>query len=344
MSALPLQKLESILEQMPFLIWIFSESVDLVFQSDLAVQYQGSLPKLKALARRAQLARTNKLQVKMRLQDMQSNERWMLISLHTLSDSSYGMLALDIQDQVENEEKAEEQKVAVENSARMATLGQLSAGIAHEINNPLAVMTSKAFQVKRSLLQKNFSSQSKEIQDLEKIEKTGFRIASIIKGLRTLARDSEKDQFESVLLSDIVADVLLMFEEKLRKSQIHLKLDFPPNLRILCRPSQICQILLNLLGNSVDALNSNSEKWIRLEGKREGRQALISVTDSGSGIPLELAERIMNPFFTTKSAGKGTGLGLSISRKLARDHGGDLVLNSNSQNTQFQLILPESGD
>jgi C4-dicarboxylate-specific signal transduction histidine kinase len=103
---------------------------------------------------------------------------------------------------------------------------------------------------------------------------------------------------------------------------------------------ELSQVLFNLLSNACDAIDKQEQPWIQIIGRREGDRFTLSVIDSGSGIPPTLAERIMEPFFTTKDLGKGTGLGLSISLSIAKRHGGDLRLDPASSHTKFDLQLP----
>ena len=107
-----------------------------------------------------------------------------------------------------------------------------------------------------------------------------------------------------------------------------------------CRAGEIVQVLLNLLNNAYDAISESSEKWIKVELKKEPKSIAIWVTDSGGGIPTEVQKKIMQPFFTTKEVGKGTGLGLSISRGIIESHHGQLILDTSSANTCFIIKLP----
>jgi signal transduction histidine kinase len=113
-------------------------------------------------------------------------------------------------------------------------------------------------------------------------------------------------------------------------------------LRVVGRAVQISQILLNLLGNAYDAVEAAERRHVRITVDADAAQVHIAVTDSGPGIPAELRERIMEPFFTTKDVGRGTGLGLSLSRGLAELHGGDLALDATSVETRFILTLPRA--
>jgi C4-dicarboxylate-specific signal transduction histidine kinase len=134
--------------------------------------------------------------------------------------------------------------------------------------------------------------------------------------LRSLSRDGEGDQFTETEVSTTYNDVHTILEEKLQQNGIQVETHFPEGLSLECRSVQIGQVLLNLLTNSMDAIKDNSEKWIRIEALDLGNFIEISVVDSGSGISEEVAQKLMTPFFTTKTAGHGTGLGLSISRRI----------------------------
>ncbi len=108
-----------------------------------------------------------------------------------------------------------------------------------------------------------------------------------------------------------------------------------------CRPAQVLQVLVNLLNNAFDAIQNNTEKWVRLGVEDAGDQLVISVTDSGKGIPSETAQQTLQAFFTTKPPGKGTGLGLSLSREIAESHHGSLTIDTKKPNTCFVLRLPK---
>lgn len=265
-------------------------------------------------------------------------ERWYLIVLHKISENECMIVSLDIHDRVVAEEKNLEQRAVVEASARMAAIGQVTAGIAHEINNPLAVIIGKT-----QLLKKRWQKLNQEqVEDeLKKIELTCFRISKIIKGLRSLSRDGENDQFSETEVSTIYSDVHTILEEKLQQNGIQVETHFPEGLGLECRSVQIGQVLLNLLTNAMDAIKDKNEKWIRVEAVDLGNFIEVSVIDSGSGIPEDVAQKIMTPFFTTKTAGHGTGLGLSISRRILKDHHGELVLDRQAKHTRFVLNLPK---
>lgn len=121
-----------------------------------------------------------------------------------------------------------------------------------------------------------------------------------------------------------------------------MKLDLKDieGLKIEGRPAQLSQVILNLISNAVDAIMHQPEKWVELKITLQNEMIIFSVTDSGNGIPKEVAEKIMQPFFTTKEIGKGTGLGLSISKGIVEDHQGKFYYDENCKNTRFCVEIP----
>ena len=229
-------------------------------------------------------------------------------------------------------------------SCKMASLGEMAAGVAHEINTPLAIIVGKASRVNRLLIE---LKQDSEIitKEVTIINDTAMRIARIVKGLHSFARSGENDPLLETKVSDVMLHTLNLCQERFKAKNVSLLVEEDPDLVLHCRETQIIQVLLNLLNNAFYAVQTLSDKWIRLEVRDAGTNSLqFSVTDSGHGIPVSTAEKIMQPFFTTKPVGTGTGLGLSISRGIAEDHGGKLFLDSSSPNTRFILDLPLKGN
>lgn len=223
-------------------------------------------------------------------------------------------------------------------SGKMAALGEMAAGIAHEINNPLTIITGNAAALKKSLALQNSPD---EQQRLDKILQTVQRIARIIKGMKTLARGEATDN-QVGRLDNIVEDALSVCRERFKSHGVDLKIEKIPSLEIQGQHSQLSQVLLNLLSNSFDAIvhSEDLDKWIRLEFQIKTNQLEIIVTDSGLGITEEVQKRLMQPFFTTKEVGVGLGLGLSLSRQIMNKHKGDLKYNPLCKNTQFIMTLP----
>lgn len=232
------------------------------------------------------------------------------------------------------------QSSAIATSERMAALGIMAGSIAHEINNPLAILSGKATVLKERILD---GENNPDIltADCDKIIAMATRIADIVRGLKTVSRDGTSDPFSPTPVSDIIRDVATLVSGKFKSARVELRLgDQAASVMIACRPVQISQVLVNLLSNSIDAVEAMDERWVKLEARSSEKSVKIAVIDSGGGISEEVASRIMQPFFTTKGVGKGTGLGLSISRKIIEAHGGSLTLRRDLPNTCFEIDLP----
>lgn len=247
-------------------------------------------------------------------------------------------ITLDIEEQRKNE-------LALQSASKMAALGEMSSGLAHEINNPLAVISGQAGQLLRLLDKENKTILSREalLEGLERIYKTSFRIASIIKGLRQIARNDSADPKELVCIFDIFRDTLSLCETRMKNKGIDLIKNYNLDNEILiqCHEAQVGQVILNLLNNSIDAVENLEEKWIKLSIRSVPGDVLqVEISDSGKGISKDIQRKIMSPFFTTKPTGKGTGLGLSISKSIVEQHGGRLFYNEQSSNTSFIIELP----
>ena len=232
------------------------------------------------------------------------------------------------------------EKVKMENSAKMAALGAMAAGIAHEINNPLGIILLMTDRLKQRI-ERGEPDPSILVRDCAILKETTLRVGTIVKGLRTLSRNSEQDPFLPTDIAPMIFDTLALCQERFRNGNVKLIVDDIPSVAIDMRAAQVSQILLNLLNNGFDAISQQQAPWIRLTvNLTDSEEIQFIVSDSGGGIPEAVAKKIMDPFFTTKDVGKGTGLGLSLSQSMAQDHQGSLVLDRTQPNTSFVLTLP----
>lgn len=226
---------------------------------------------------------------------------------------------------------------------KMASLGEMVGSLAHEINNPLTVVIGRAEQLSKIISTEPIKKELGQ-KYLDSIIATSERISKIISSLGNFSRDSERDPLTEVSFSKIFSDTLTLCHDKMKKQSIQIIEEGMGESLVQCRPTQISQVLINLFINSMDAISGLNEKWIKVEldSVTDPRFFVLSVTDSGPGISLEIRHRIMEPFFTTKPLGRGTGLGLSISKGLVEQHGGKLELDTSSPNTKFNIYLPKS--
>ncbi|CAN5448412.1 hypothetical protein BH10BDE1_BH10BDE1_06830 [soil metagenome] len=247
----------------------------------------------------------------------------------------------DITDRKAMERQLADERARQVAASRLASLGEMAGGVAHEINNPLAIISGYTARLIDVLDSEPFTrDRAREI--VRRIDATTTRISTIIKGLRAISRDGGFDSKESVAVENIVSDTLGLCFERFRNAGVKLETTLEPNLMMYCRSVQISQVLLNLLTNAFFAVSKHPNAEIRVRTRKLGEFAEISVTDSGIGVDPELRERIFEPFFTTKPVGMGTGLGLSIASSIVREHDGELFLDPASPATRFVVRVPIS--
>lgn len=229
-------------------------------------------------------------------------------------------------------------------AAKMSALGEMAAGIAHEINTPLGVMSMRLEQMEECLNEGDLDSLD-FLDALHVLRATTERIAKIVSGLRFFARDGRRSESKQVKVSSIIEETLNFCQERIASCEIHLQINRADPAFIesvcTCRSVEISQVLLNLLNNAFDAIEPLQNKWIKIHVAEVSDEVEISVTDCGQGVSPQVQEKIMQPFFTTKDIGKGTGLGLSISKGIMEEHGGRLFLDLASPNTKFVMRLPK---
>jgi len=251
-------------------------------------------------------------------------------------------VARDITSLREAEQRNLEMNQRLASSAKFAALGEMAGGIAHEINTPLAIIQGLADELV-DMAEDDAFELSEVLRINGEINRTIARISRIISGLRSFARDGRKDAPRVVSLDMLAFDTLALCGENLQARGITLEISGGARgAHVQCRPTQIVQILLNLLNNARDAVQDTDDPRIELNASvSPDGCAQLRVIDSGPGISPPLRERIMDPFFTTKPVGAGTGIGLSIAKGLAEDNGGSLVLDVHHPSTCFVLSLPQ---
>lgn len=256
-----------------------------------------------------------------------------------LSNKNLIVIGQDVSRQRDQERVIAEQQAKIFATAKMSSLGEMAGGVAHEINNPLAIIHARSRQLRQFV---SDSSENKEqiFDGLDRIENTVMRIAKIVRGLRSFARNADGDPFVVVPIASVIDDALELCRERFRNNSIDLRFDAAMDVLVSCRPTQIAQVLLNLLNNAYDAVEMLETRWVEIRVNVAATQCQIFVTDSGTGIERSVRERMMEPFFTTKPVGKGTGLGLSIIRGIMEIHKGRFYFDADHPNTRFVLELP----
>jgi two-component system NtrC family sensor kinase len=219
-------------------------------------------------------------------------------------------------------------------SEKMASIGLLAAGVAHEVNTPLTGISSFV-----QMLMQGAEPDDPKTKVLEKIERQTFRAAKIVNGLLNLARPAQVDS-GPVDVNAVVNDVLSLLEHQLRTGRIQVRKELSATGPVVQGIEyKLQQVFLNLFLNARDAMPKGG--WLTIATRAGSETATIEVADTGSGIPAEQLSLIYDPFFTTKEIGKGTGLGLSITYGIVQEHGGTITCDSAvGQGTRFTLALP----
>jgi C4-dicarboxylate-specific signal transduction histidine kinase len=225
-------------------------------------------------------------------------------------------------------------------AGKLATLGELTTGVAHELNNPL---NNIGLYVGNVIDRIRLGEDDAEplVADLEKAMEQVRKATEIISHLRTFGR-AARVSIEQVDVDDVIERSLLLVHEQLRLRGIEVELELcPDELLVVANPIQLEQVFINLLTNARDALTDSKRKTIRIASSRDEERIRIAFSDTGPGIPPGLQQRIFDPFFTTKEVGTGTGLGLSITYSILKEYGGDISVESRpGKGATFMVELP----
>lgn len=266
-------------------------------------------------------------------------KRTTLRNIRRSVDDGAVFVSMDITELVVARNKLRVQEAKAHYTAKLASLGEMAAGIAHEINNPLTIIQGSASVIQK-LVEIEPLDKATVVLLTGKLIHTSDRISKIIRSLKSLSRSGENDPFEEVDFVKMLDQCLDICRQRCDRYEIKLKVPkFNGPVLFLAREVQISQVLMNLLSNAIDAVKNDKNAWIEVT-YQFGSDALdIFVSDSGPGVPEEIRNKIMEPFFTTKEVNQGTGLGLSISKTIMHSHFGELTLMEGTHTT-FRMHLP----
>jgi PAS domain S-box-containing protein len=242
----------------------------------------------------------------------------------------------DLRSRLNMERKLQETHLQLVSSEKMASLGKLAAGIAHEINNPLG-----GILIYSSLLMEDLPKDDPKRQDLARVVQEAGRCKEIVTSLLEFARQTEP-RMEPVDINRAITDGLFFLENQALFHNIRIVKNLDPSLPLATgNAGQLKQVFMNIIINAAEAMHGNGELTINTYPALDRNTILMEFTDTGEGIPEENLSRIFEPFFTTKDVGKGTGLGLATSYGIIEDHGGKIFVKSKTEEgTTFAIELP----
>lgn len=226
-------------------------------------------------------------------------------------------------------------------AAKLASLGEIAAGIAHELNQPLGIIQLYCESAIGALGDSGTDASEAAIDAIRTAISQVARASDIIEHIRRYARDDDAAVMEPTPVSELVDGALLLLRRELRELDIEVIEDVEPGIAPLtCRSSSMQQVLFNLMANARDAIDGQADRRIEVRARVEGTQLVFEVVDNGPGVPADLENRIIDPFVTTKVASRGTGLGLGICHSIIADHGGTLTYRRVDGHTVFAVNLP----
>jgi PAS domain S-box-containing protein len=247
----------------------------------------------------------------------------------------------DITERKRAQQIVEEHRVRLIEASKMSALGEMAASIAHEINNPLNIISGSAEQLERVLESPELGPEIAP-RLAESVMRHVFRIKKIVQGLRNFTRDSSQDPFQEARLKAVIEDTIVLCQDRFRSHGITLAVaDVPDELTIECRPTQLMEVLVNLLNNALHAVEDGSVRNVAVIVDDLGESVEVCVADTGPGVDPAIEDRLFEPLVTTKQPGKGTGLGLSISKRIVESHHGTISYTRVDGQTHFKMSLPK---
>ena len=265
-----------------------------------------------------------------------SGERTALVSAFPMRNGSRVLIFSDITDQRQMEQELRRRNEQAHQSEKLSALGELLAGVAHELNNPLSIVSGYALMLVDE-------AEGETAEMARKIAAAADRCSRIVRMFLSMARQ-RPTSLSTHAVADLVATAFEVGGYGLRVSGIAVELDIPEELpAVRADRDQMAQVIGNLLVNAQHALRDIADPRVRITASAGRKEVLVRIVDNGPGVPHTLRDRIFEPFFTTKGEGVGTGVGLAFCHRILEGHGGQIELLDSDTGAAFQLRLPVAG-
>ena len=248
-------------------------------------------------------------------------------------------LQKEIQDHQRTESELRLAQDGLIHAARLAALGKMSAGLTHELTQPLAAISAYVDNAKTFLEHKRFE---KADDNLSEIKRLCERMGQITTHLKSYARKST-EEIEPVALKECIENALALLGGRLREHNFEIEININDDLIVMANKVRLEQVFVNLFNNALDAMKGNNKGLLKVVTRNKNNHLVITVEDNGEGIDPDIIQNIFDPFFTTKDVGVGLGLGLSISHGIIKNYGGELTAENNCEGgARFNILLPKA--
>lgn len=332
------QKLQEVVNSVPGFVILFSKTGEWIQISETANRVKDNLQLKNEIHSFLQSpARSITKECELKLNDI---SQVFVMTFEKLSSNEAGsiLVGLPIGELVNTRKQLEQQKAIADYSAKLASLGEVAGGVAHEINNPLAIVKLVVEVMEQKILDLGPIGEGLKPYNL-RLKDSAQRIAKIVEGLLTLTQRPNDEFVGRVLLNEVLDQSLTLVRHQLAEKRIELQCQVDSGILVLAHQVQLGQVFLNLIRNSISAVETTEEKRIQILVRTFDQKVEVLISDTGIGIPISFKDKLFQPFQTFKPIGEGAGLGLSISRAFMQKAGGDLVIESLSSPTTFKLTL-----
>jgi signal transduction histidine kinase len=241
-----------------------------------------------------------------------------------------------------NQTLIKKSRKSIQYHSKMSSLGEMAGNIAHEINNPLTVITGSAYKIKQTMKKELLNDEDKEVifDSIKKISETVERVGDIVNALQNISRKSEQKK-SKISLSEVLKEVISITSFKLKEKEIFFANNFQGEFLFIGDRVEMSQVVLNLINNAFYASEKNCESKVKIEFDEDECFGYLHIVDNGDGVPEENIERIFEPLFSTKPIGEGTGIGLAISSTMIKNMGGSIEYSRRNDLTYFTIKLPK---